>query len=278
MKTNILWGNTEYINDYSKEFLSKIDFILDSYEKKIIYNDIEISVFEYDVIRNYKDIRVFVTDLYNYPYYLKQINTYGIDGKNVVWAPDWKGDSEMPLCYSMKTWEDNKGNYKFDGEEGPWDYRYKTLLNAMKPCKKVMDLGAGNMSLKRLLEDDIKYYPVDNKKYYDNTIVCDLNSSFPDIKVDAIFMCGILEYIKDVDSLISRLKNKTKYIYLSYNEWNEEIVSIKQRQYNGWKNNYTIAELVSIIEKNRFVLEEEIKTKNVERYLIFRRKSILNLK
>lgn len=44
----------------------------------------------------------------------------------------------------------------------------------------VLDIGAGNMYLKNILPDTVKYYPLDYTKRCEDTLTCDLNKKeFP---------------------------------------------------------------------------------------------------
>ena len=81
----------------------------------------------------------------------------------------------------------------------------------------VIDVGAGSMFLGRLLNPEVRYYPVDYERHSDETLVCDLNAyQFPDIKADAAVLAGILEYSNDVDWLFDTLAERVSMIVLSY--------------------------------------------------------------
>lgn len=83
--------------------------------------------------------------------------------------------------------------------------------------KMVLDVGAGNMYLKNILPDTVKYYPLDYTKRCEETIVCDLNKKeFPNIKVDVAVCAGIIGYLNDLEWFFDELTKSVNKIVLSY--------------------------------------------------------------
>lgn len=277
----VIFDFDKSIFTYSSEFMKKISYI--------ISDDIAVNMNSFGELAIYplskiypkrKDIYLIVSTIYNKYSSFEKLEKMGYHYINdYIWAPDWLGNEELPSCYPTKTWEDNKYNYDFSNADGPWDYRYQILLSALdNNCCKIMDCGAGNMSLRRLLEKNakqkyIKYFPVDNIKKYDETIVCDFNTgAFPNIAVDTIFLCGILEYIIFIDDFIRNVCKHCNNVLLTYNTITSNKLSIPERHLFGWKNHLTEGELIILFEKNKFILEREIYTSHEEIYLKFVKK------
>lgn len=136
-------------------------------------------------------------DIVNKQHSFKELEMKGYQASNYCWAPEWIGDANIPSCYKLTSWNEREKIYDFSKTDGPWDYRYGYLISMIDDnCISVMDMGAGNMSLKKMLDMKIRYYPVDNVSRCSETIVCDFNKSeFPQLNVYTIVCAGILEYI-----------------------------------------------------------------------------------
>ena len=115
-----------------------------------------------------------------------------------------------------KWWGDLEGKLGYDRPE--WRKRMVALsLFISDADKSVMDLGAGNLQLQRLLNEDVHYLPVDYKQTSVDTIVCDFNKKeFPAQKVDVIFAAGILEYIEDPAWFLKEISTHCRKLILSY--------------------------------------------------------------
>lgn len=114
----------------------------------------------------------------------------------------WEGDLEDKLGYDRPEWRK----------------RIVALSSFITDeDKSVMDLGAGHMHLRRILNKDVLYYPVDYKKNTENTIVCNFNKGeFPEKEVDVICAAGILEYIEDPVWFLKQVTSHCRKLLLSY--------------------------------------------------------------
>lgn len=259
MKKYAIYGFSKEIEKYDREFMEKIDyFIGEKYCDIKIYKGKSVKNFEW--LLNQKNIFIFISEIFNRNRIYKKLEEYGLlENKNFIWAPKWFGDENIPSCYPMKSWEDNEKKYDFSKIEGPWDFRYKELLTLMPvSCSAVMDCGAGNMSLRSMLNKEISYYPIDKIKKYQETIVCDFNSgNFPEINVDVIFLAGILEYIICPESFLRNVCQSCKTVLMSYCTLHTH-PEISSRMLCGWKNHFVMGELIKLFSDNGFCLVEEI--------------------
>lgn len=114
----------------------------------------------------------------------------------------WRGDLEDKLGYDRLEWRKRiAALHSFIDEED----------------KSVMDLGAGSMLLRRMLSEDVIYYPVDYKKNAEDTIVCDFNKrEFPNVHVDVVVAAGILDYIADPEWFLTEISQHCNKLLISY--------------------------------------------------------------
>ena len=212
MKT-VVYGVTDEIMDYTEEFWNRVDYIV-SDEKNIRkekYRGKDIKNITFLLKEN--NVFIIVSNVINKQKSFKRLELNGyVKNQDFVWGPEWLGNEELPACYSVKSWEENEYKYNFNEKEGPWDDRYRELITLLDAgCCSVMDCGAGNMSLRRMLNSEIKYFPIDNVPRYTETIVCDFNKGeFPDICVDNAIASGVLEYITMPERFIQNLCEHSK--------------------------------------------------------------------
>jgi|GEM_PF-4927130 len=107
---------------------------------------------------------------------------------------------------------------KWGYEHRGWHMRLVEMADYLSAEDKiVMDLGAGNMHLRKILPEGTKYIPVDYRATSSETIVCDLNQyQFPDVKVDAIVAAGIFDYIVDKHWFLDSVTNCADKVIISY--------------------------------------------------------------
>lgn len=229
---------------------------------------------DYNWLLQQDDVFIIISSVYNKEKTIKKLSNDGfIKDKDFAWDPEWYGTAFLP--YPLKTWEDNEHRHNFSRLEGPWDYRHKELLTLMPDTfSSVMDCGEGNMSLSRMLSSSISYYPIDRKQKYPETIVCNFNNgSFPDIDVDIIFLCGILEYITCPDIFYVMSVSIVKLSYMTYNSLHL-YPDISSRMLLGWKNHFITGDLVKKFCKNNFHLSDEIYEEYGGIYLRFDKNNI----
>lgn len=274
MKSIVIYNITREIDKYTPAFMDKVNYIVDENEHKDGDTYLGKRIRDYDWLLKQEKVFIFVSNVVNKSKAINRLSRDGYKkGQDFVWAPEWYGDKLLPPCYPLRSWEDNECKYDFSGQAGPWDHRYKELLTLMpEDARSVMDCGAGNMSLKRYLDDEILYYPIDKTKKYPETNVCDFNSgSFPDIYSDVAFLCGILEYISCPEIFLRKLCQHSKTVLIAYCSLHM-CPEISVRMLNGWKNHFTTGELVKIFGGNGYYLFDEIYEEKGGIYLRFDKK------
>ena len=254
MKKYILFGiGNEVRLKYSNAFVKKIHCIVDNDEKKWgkSYCGKIIQKPSAELLR--KDSFVIVSNILEYDEIRKQLVSYGME-ENVdfVWGPYWFGDEELPSAYDAKDWceYDDVIDFSF----GKWDYRVQKVASLIpEDAASVMDLGAGAMSLKNYIKDNVRYTPVDYMKRCDNTFKCDFEKKeFPNIYADCIACSGIIEYMTDVKWFVARMCEMCKTVVVSYIPV-ENMGDYRIRQQEGWKNHMNIVELCTLFFENGFI-------------------------
>lgn len=148
----------------------------------------------------------------------------------------WRGELENKLGY----------------EQFKWKKRIVAMARFIDSCDKtVMDLGAGNMHLRGLLDENHIYVPVDYKKTAEDTVVCDFNKGeFPEIKADVIIAAGILDYINEPKWFLDKICETADKCVISYKGREKYPESLMDSE-----------EIIEHMKKNGFVLtgkEEEL--------------------
>jgi hypothetical protein len=117
----------------------------------------------------------------------------------------------------------------------------------------VIEFGAGAQVLRMALAAESRYSPYDLVARTPDTLVCDLNSSYPDIDGDAevVVFSGVLEYIHDLPGLFDWLHGHVEQVVFSYATY-EHTPSLLARRKNGWVNDFTEDQILQIIEKTGF--------------------------
>jgi hypothetical protein len=143
------------------------------------------------------------------------------------------------------------------GLEEWWDERTRMLATLVPHASRVIEFGAGRRQLERYLPPGCVYVPSDLTDRGPGTIVCDLNKRpLPDLQsfspTVAVFS-GVLEYIKDVDSLVRWLAaSGIRTFVLSFDSMPTDLgpwqrgKELRRRVGTGYMNSLTERELVAI--------------------------------
>jgi len=119
----------------------------------------------------------------------------------------------------------------------------------------VADYGAGQMYVKSFLKPQVKYYPIDYMKRFDETIVCDLNTgNFPEISTDVAVLNGVLEFLTTAKELMIYVCEKTrKQIIISYMLL-DNFSDIGARRASGYVSDLTEEDIIQEITSRGFQL------------------------
>jgi hypothetical protein len=149
-----------------------------------------------------------------------------------------------------------------------WDERTKEIARLIPAGSNVIEFGAGRRQLERFLPADCTYTPSDLVDRGPGTFVCDLNRlPLPDLRqlgLNVAVFGGVLEYIKDVPSLVSWIASMGIRTCIAsfdsvpqgisfFDRFNERI----RRYRNGYRNNLTEEQLFLCFEAARMRCEEK---------------------
>ncbi|RMA57981.1 methyltransferase domain-containing protein [Ulvibacter antarcticus] len=135
---------------------------------------------------------------------------------------------------------------KTDTLDETWDERTILLAQQITPNSKVLEFGPRRLILKKNLPENCEYYNSDIIKRDDETLVIDLNKELPELpEVDFIVFSGVLEYVKDVNHLISHCNKYSKSILLSY-AVTDHFSNVKNRRISGWISDLSVDDIEKI--------------------------------
>jgi hypothetical protein len=112
--------------------------------------------------------------------------------------------------------------------------------------------------LKQYLPKGMVYYGCDYKARDDATIVCDFNKyEFPQVTVDACFISGCIEYIRDVDWFLGKVHETSRKVILSYCS-TDVTPELQVRRRLAWQNHMTTRQIVGRVVRSGYVLAHPV--------------------
>lgn len=170
-------------------------------------------------------------------------------------------------------WKERENSDVFTWDEKSWtDRKYLMSKWIGKDVHSIADFGAGNMSLRNLLREDVAYVPIDYISRTEETVVADFNKyEFPNIFVDCCFCSGVLEYVNDLEWFLDKInQTECRYVLVSYSV-KEQNQTIEERRSHAWVNDLTFDELVDLFYRHDFILTDWNKHFDFSPLLKFRR-------
>jgi hypothetical protein len=160
-----------------------------------------------------------------------------------------------------RRWADPRNLY------ASWESRNKQVAALVPNNSRVIEFGAGKRVLERYLDPSCTYVPSDIIDRGPGTIVCDLNQRpLPDLgsnNHDVAVLSGVLEYVRDVPSLLDWLTKCVTVCVLTYAPAKASGYSPRAlletigRLRHGWMNSYCEEELQSLFCERGFELVQE---------------------
>ena len=160
-----------------------------------------------------------------------------------------------------RRWADPRNLY------ASWEPRNIQLAALVPNNSRVIEFGAGKRALERYLDPSCTYVPSDIVDRAPGPIVCDLNERpLPDLGsngYDVAVLSGVLEYVRDVPSLLDWLTKYVTVCVLTYAPAKatgyspRALLERVSRLRHGWMNSYREEELRSLFHERAFDLVKE---------------------
>ncbi len=122
---------------------------------------------------------------------------------------------------------------------------------------RVLDVAAGQQSLRDVLPMEHSYFPADLLAMSDDTVLIDLNQGhFPSGTYDIGVLLGIIEFVHDPEKLLRNVRAATPAIVISYPCADRELQS--DRRQLGYFNDLTAESMATMLESNGWHLEQHL--------------------
>ena len=136
-----------------------------------------------------------------------------------------------------------------------WNERTRLMAGLVPENAKVIEFGAGNMTLRKYLPENCEYQGSDLVQRSPEMKICDLNEgiNFHLGPYDTAVLSGVLEYVYDINKVFEQLNGEINRIVLSYackDSFSEN------RERFGWLSDYKKEELVKIFQKYHYEIKE----------------------
>jgi hypothetical protein len=145
--------------------------------------------------------------------------------------------------------------------EAWWETRTQKLAAMVPTGTRVIEFGAGTRPLERCLDRSCTYVASDLVERGPDTFVCDLNRRpLPDlgpIRPDVAVFAGVLEYVRDVPSVVAWLARHVNLCAASYAVARRSglvraLATDVRRTYYGYMNAYSEADIAAVFRRGGF--------------------------
>lgn len=159
---------------------------------------------------------------------------------------------------------------QFENLANQWDARAAMAAEWIPDHARVLDLGAGAMTLARLLKPGCCYTAADVVKRSPECQVIDLNrQQFPPEQYDWITLLGVLEYVHDIEWTLHRAYQAATNLLVTY--CTHQGGNPAYRRAMGWVNDFSQTEFESRLTQCAWKIErrQEIKRSSTNIQLMY---------
>jgi hypothetical protein len=137
-----------------------------------------------------------------------------------------------------------------------WDERNKLIASLIPENVSVIDVGAGNMTLRSLIPASCRYQSVDCVKVADDTLLVDFNKGIlPEIEgsFDLAICSGVMEYVESPKDFLRIVTGWANLVILTYATLDAN-PGIGNRRQLGWFNDLSYMDLIKLISEEKIFM------------------------
>jgi hypothetical protein len=128
---------------------------------------------------------------------------------------------------------------QFGNLASEWDGRAALAGRQIAPGSRVLDIGAGAMTLEYFLPENCSYFPADVVSRRPGCQIVDLNAGqFPAGTFDCVTFLGVLEYVHDIGRALRLAAVAAPGLVVTYCTMTDANAQ-QRRRGMGWVNDYT---------------------------------------
>jgi len=133
------------------------------------------------------------------------------------------------------------------------------MIKLVPDCASLIDLGCRNSKfVQSICPANVKYFPVDFKKHFDEVIACDFNAgNFPDIKADTILCALTAEYVEPLPQFLANMCDAAQKQILMWCRPIDKEIHGEYRWKNPFLTDFTEDFLISTMAQNNFQLNAQ---------------------
>jgi len=132
-----------------------------------------------------------------------------------------------------------------------WNERNRLISALIREGASVLDVGAGNMTLRKLIPQSCRYQPIDCVKGADDTIIADFNKKiipeFGEV-FDYVVCSGVMEYVHSPDDFLKTVLAWGNVVILSY-AITDLVNNVEFRRQQGWFNDLGFTDLMKMFSE-----------------------------
>lgn len=149
---------------------------------------------------------------------------------------------------------------KMDSLATQWDSRAAMAARHIPAGQRVLDIGAGAMSLRGNLAPGCSYFPADIVSRCPDCQVVDLNKGeFPAGQYDWVTFLGVLEYVHEPASVLVRARSAAPNAIVTYCTMDNGDLQVRRGM--GWVNEYTRPQIEGLLAEAGWTVRDVAEVK-----------------
>ena len=133
-------------------------------------------------------------------------------------------------------------------ETPTWNERNQLIASMVPAGASVLDVGAGNMTIREMIPPSCEYQPIDCVQGSDDTIIVDFNKGIIpafEKRFDIAICSGVMEYVHDPAGFLGIVTGWADMVILSYAVTDAE-GDVQRRRQQGWFTDLSYMDLLEL--------------------------------